>query len=189
MDQSYDETIVYKVNLLKNYFDSLVQYVCCNQDNVDSKQKEKMEKTIATITSLGPLVNSIQDKVFLKQLKNAKISSIECKFDYGIDNINNLMNSLKYDIDCINKSKVPLWLSNTIYFFDHNWRKQVYQKIMITYSKIKDYLKNESENDVLNANLSKNSYYKKAKDCVLQSFANLLKEINEEIINKPINLE
>ena len=188
MEGSYDVVLSKKLEELKNYYDKLIKYVCDNQDVIDKQQKEKMEKTVATITSLSPLLNSIQDKVFLKQLKTANLSSIDCKFNYGVDNIDDLMKSLKDDIDCVNKSKVPLWISNTMYFFNHNWRKQVYQKIMITYSKIKDYLKTESEEDAKKANIEKTTCYKESKASVLSTFSDLLKEINNDIKNKPLNI-
>lgn len=188
MEEAYDVALSKKLEELKNYYKKLINYVCDNQDAIDKHQKEKMEKTIVTITSLNPLLNSIQDKVFLKQLKIANLSSIDCKFNYGVDSIDDLMNSLKYDIDCVNKSKVPLWLSNTMYFFNHNWRKQVYQKIMITYSKIKDYLKTESEEDAKKANIEKTTCYKESKASVLATFSDLLKEMNKDIKNKPLNI-
>ena len=176
------------INAIKEYYVNLIHYVCDNQEAISQQQKEKMEQTVATITSLGALVNSIQDKVFLKQLKTSAIVSVEGKFNYGVDNIDDLMDSIKYDINCINNSKIPLWLSNTMYFFNHNWRKQVYKKILITYLKIKDYLKIESDKDVENARLEGAECYEKAEESALECFSHLLKDINEEIKNKPLSI-
>ena len=188
MEDSLEVKISNKIEANKDYYNKLIKFVCDSQGYVDNQQRENMEKTVATITSLNILLNSISDKVFLKQLKATMLPTVEYKFNYGVDDIEQLMHSLKDDVDCINNSRIPLWLSSTVYFFNHNWRKQVYERITVTYFKIRDYLKIESEKYSAKINFEKSAYYKEAKEAVLTSFSTLLKEINDEIENAPITL-
>lgn len=87
---------------------------------------------------LNILIETVLDPVFKKQLKTLRPDA-KFIFDFDVDNVEQLFEQLKDNIDCLNNSKIPNWLSNTIYFFNKNWRKQVCEKIAELYCKIIDF--------------------------------------------------
>ena len=101
--------------------------------NSDVARVSQLESVLEQ--KLQIMLEAISDSVFKKQLKTLRPSK-RYKFQPDIDDVDTLFEELRYNIDCVNKSKVPNWLSTTIYFFNKNWRKQVYEKIAEIYCKI-----------------------------------------------------
>lgn len=89
------------------------------------------------------LVNSVKDPVFRKQLarfeKEKELEAADVIFDPARDRIDDLMRSLRDQIDSLNGSKVPEFVSQAVYVFYKNWRKETCRGITVSYFKILSY--------------------------------------------------
>jgi len=95
------------------------------------------------LTELKKLVNSITDPTYKKQLKNIASLGTDGRFDFARDDVQQLWSNLKKNVDALNSSKIPNWLSSCIYTFSHNWRREISIKIICDYSKIKEYFESD----------------------------------------------
>lgn len=125
------------------YYKEQIEVVCRNYHARIVEEQEKESRIINSCEELRKWAEEqyrlIKDPVFIKQAQTLQTK----RFQTTTEDINDICNRYKDDIECILKSRVPLWLSSVCYAFSHNWRKRVYEDIIEKYILIEQYIAQE----------------------------------------------
>lgn len=123
----------------------------------------------------------IKDPVFKKQAQMLQTK----KFQTTTANIDDACKRYLDDVECILKSKVPLWLSSICYAFSHNWRKRVYEDIIENYIYIEQYIAQEirraneaTVNTINNYNTQSKNALKKINQALISNISDIVYQKN-----------
>ena len=144
--------------------------------NVHNKIDQTSQLENALESNLKQIIGGIKDPVLKKQLRTFTPSE-RYRFHPNTDNVNSLFMNLRYDVDCINNSMIPKWLSNTIYVFNNDWGKAVYDKIVENYCKIIDFAQQQIANKSQEGNLQLQKQIQDSRKIMIEDYEMLQKAI------------
>ena len=98
--------------------------------------EEKRDAEADQLKNIGEecesLISAIRDKVYFKHIKRFNKPA-----DHS-DNIEEDIRKFKLNLGYLNNGKIPPWISNIFYVFNHHWKEELSQRIFELYWKIKN---------------------------------------------------
>lgn len=119
----------------KRFFEERLQLEQARDDKIHELE-EKRDAEVARLKNIEEecegLIEAIKDKVYFKHVK---------KFNRLADrseNIESDIREFKINLGYLNNGKIPPWISNIFYVFNHHWKEELSKRIFELYWKIKN---------------------------------------------------
>lgn len=170
----------------KRFFEERLQLEQARDDKIHELE-EKRDAEVDRLKNIEDecegLIEAIKDKVYFKHTKKFT------KPTSHSDNIEADIREFKLNLGYLNNGKIPPWISNLFYVFNHHWKEELSKRIFELYWKIKNgcevmiaNAKSDCEEAISKIQLSTNEKTLAIKEKIIASVHSAIKDSTNEFL-------